>query len=57
MVKEKALNAYIIQKHGPPPSEHTKHDYLEFKYALAKELIGSFGSRTARVGRPCSIEQ
>ena len=59
IIEVAALNAYIIQKHGRPPSEHhkKKHDYLEFRYALAEELIGSFTCRTARVGRSRSLEQ
>ena len=46
-----ALNAYIIQKHGLPPSEQQKYDYLDFRFALAEELIGSFSSRASSVGR------
>ena len=50
-----ALNAYIIQKDGRPPSERSKHDYLEFRVALAEELIGSFTSRQLPAGRPRSV--
>ena len=39
------LNAYIIQKDSRPCLDHKKHDYLEFRYAFAEELIGSFSSR------------
>ena len=50
-----ALNSYIIHKDGMPPSEQKKYDYLDFRYALAEELIGSFSSR-ARAGRPRSLD-
>ena len=56
IIEVSALNAYIVQKDGRPPSEHGKHDYLEFSYALAEELIGSFSSRSRQVGRPRSLE-
>ena len=56
MIEVAALNAYIIQKDGRPSLDRKKHDYLEFRYALAKELIGSFSSRAVRVGRPRSLE-
>ena len=56
VIEVAALNAYIIQKDGRPASEHNKHDYLEFRVALAEELIGSFSSRQVPVGRPRSVE-
>ena len=56
VIEVAALNAYIIQKEGRPPSERSKHDYLEFRVALAEELIGFFTSRQVPVGHPRSAE-
>ena len=56
MIEVAALNAYIIQKDGMPPSEHNKHDYLEFRYSLLEELLGSYSGREIVVGRPRSLE-
>ena len=56
LVEVAALNGYIIQRDGFPPAERKKHDYLEFRIALAEELIGSFTSRQHAVGRPRSLE-
>ena len=56
VIEVAALNAYVIQKEGRPPSERSKHDYLEFRVALAEELIGSFTSRQVPVGHPRSAE-
>ena len=56
MIEVASLNAYIIQKDGMPPSERSKHDYLEFRYALMEELIGSYCSRARVAGRPRSLE-
>ena len=53
MVEVAALNAFVIQKDGSLPAERKKHDYLEFRVALAEELIGSFCSRQ-HIGRPRS---
>ena len=53
VVEVAALNAYVIQKDGYLPAERKKHDYLEFRVALAEELIGSFCSRQ-HIGRPRS---
>ena len=50
MIEVAALNGYIIQKDGIPPSERNKRDYLGFHYTLLEELIGSYS------GRPHSLE-
>ena len=53
VVEVAALNAYVIQKDGYLPAERKKHDHLEFRVALAEELIGSFCSHQ-HIGRPRS---
>ena len=39
VVEVAALNAYVIQKDGYLPAERKKHDYLEFRVALAEEHL------------------
>ena len=56
VIEVAALNAYVIQKDGRPPSARRKHDYLEFRMALAEELIGSFTSRQTPAGCPRSVD-
>ena len=56
VIEVAALNAYIIQKEGRPTSDRSKHDYLDFRVALAEELIGTFSSRQVPAGRPRSVD-
>ena len=46
----------IVMRDGRPPSEQKKHDYLEYRFVLAEELIGSFSSRANRLGWPRSVD-
>ena len=56
MIEVAFLNAYIIQKDGMPPSERSKHDYLDIRYTLMEELNGSYSHRARVAGRPRSLE-
>ena len=54
LVEVASLNAYVLYKHALQRT--TRTDYLHFRLALAKGLVGSFRGR-AHVGRPRSVDQ
>ena len=43
----------VLNKHAHTGRD--SRDYLPFRIALAKELVGSFSGRRC-IGRPCSLE-